>query len=87
MMGFKTLIVGGLSEIFQFVFIFQIQIFIDPSEVCPFILNSPIMEHTMNARMMLGYMDEDDEILDYDDGNLDLSDDNEEEDEADSVVE
>ncbi|GFR64636.1 cilia- and flagella-associated protein 74 [Elysia marginata] len=41
---------------------------------------------TTNAKMMLGYMDDDDddEILDYD-GNLDLSTDNEDEDEAESV--
>ncbi|RUS80783.1 hypothetical protein EGW08_011453, partial [Elysia chlorotica] len=42
---------------------------------------------TTNAKMMLGYMDDDDdEILDYD-GNLDLSTDNEDEDEAESVQE
>ncbi|XP_035828407.1 cilia- and flagella-associated protein 74 [Aplysia californica] len=45
------------------------------------------MEYTANAKMMLGYIDDDDdEILDYD-GNLDLSTDNEDEDEAESMQE
>ena len=45
------------------------------------------MEHTASAKEMLGYIDDvDDEILDFDDnGNLDLSSDNEDDEEAESV--